>query len=247
MITMPIPGTCSSIFGRFFDGAHLLAHDRDEDLALRVERPDIGTGIIFLLGQTPIARRGGRRVAALTWRLEIGGRRRSRVAACGDRIARFVDGADMRPDDAVNALIEHLLGHPLAGLAAIGRNAHEGCYCRRQGAGAQYLPPIQHVLQAIPQRAYVVGPVLHFKHDAIIGCGIDRLSRTSLRRQKGCESRLALLQSPDNAVQSGNIGHFRLLPAKAPSYGLARQAVNRAVAQDPLGGCGPAYGEACVR
>src|SRR5207245_7303130 len=116
------------------------------DLALRVERPDVGSTIVFLLGQPPIACRCRRRVTALARRREIGGFRRARVAACGNRIAGFVDSADMRPDDAVDALIEHLLGDPLAGLAAIGRNAHKGRYRRRPGAGAEYLLALVHVL-----------------------------------------------------------------------------------------------------
>src|SRR4029077_217409 len=91
---------------QIFDRAHLLAHDCDHNLALRVERPHIGAGIIFLLGQSPIARRRGRRIPALTGRCEIGGFRRTWVAACGDRIAGLLDSADMRPDDAVDALIE---------------------------------------------------------------------------------------------------------------------------------------------
>ena len=106
----------------------------------------------------------------------------------------------MRPDDAVDALIEDLLGHPLAILAAIGRNAHKGRYRRRQGAGAKYLPAIEHVLQAISQSAYVIGTVLHFKHDAIIGRGIDRLRRAGLRSQEGYEGGFVLLKGLDYAV-----------------------------------------------
>src|SRR6516225_5594704 len=54
-----------------FDRPHLLAHDRDQNLALWVERPNIGARIIFLLSQPPIARRRGRRIAALTRRFKI--------------------------------------------------------------------------------------------------------------------------------------------------------------------------------
>jgi len=112
-------------FRQVADRPHLLAHDRDQHLALRVQRPDIGALVIFLLRQPPIARRGGGSVAALAGGLVIGRRARARIAAGGYCVQRLLDRADMRPDDAVDAMVEHLLGNPLAGLAAIGRNAHE--------------------------------------------------------------------------------------------------------------------------
>ena len=55
----------------------------------------------------------------------------------------------MWPHHAINTLIEDLLGDPLADLSAIGRNAHEGRNRWGQAAGAQYLPAIQHKLQAV--------------------------------------------------------------------------------------------------
>ena len=56
-----------------FDRPCFLAHDRDQNLALRVERPNIGARIIFRLGQPPIARRRGWRITALARGLEVGG------------------------------------------------------------------------------------------------------------------------------------------------------------------------------
>src|SRR5262252_8661501 len=164
-----------------FDRAHLLAHDRDQDLALRVERPDIGTGVVFLLGQSPITRRGGRGVAALPRRLEIRRRARAWIAAGGDCVARFLDRADMRPDNAVDALVQYLLGNPLAGLAAIGWDAHKGRHRRRQRARLHYLAAVQHVLQAIAQCANVVRPVLHFEHDAVVRRRVYRLRNAGFR------------------------------------------------------------------
>src|SRR5215471_3085931 len=110
----------------------------------------------------------------------------------------------MRPHNSVNTLIEDLLGDPLADLSAIGWNPHKRGHCRRQAAGAQYLPTIQHELQTIPQRADIVGPMLHLEDDTVVGCGVNRLSCCDLGRRKCYESRLALLQGSDHTVQSRN-------------------------------------------
>ena len=115
----------------------------------------------------------------------------------------------MRPDDAVDAVVEHLLGDPLAGLAAVGRNPHEWGHRRRQAGAAHDLAPVQHVLQAIAQGADIIGAVLHLEHDAVIGGGTDRLRDTDLGRGEGGEGGLALFQGPDHAVQAGCIGHCR--------------------------------------
>src|ERR1700690_888160 len=86
-----------------FDGFYFLAHDDDENLALRVERPDVGFGVILLLGYAPVAHSGGRSVAAEAGRLEVWRRDRTRITARANGIARLLDGADVRPDDAVDA------------------------------------------------------------------------------------------------------------------------------------------------
>src|SRR5690348_2488690 len=48
------------------DSPHLLALNNDEDFAIWRERPNIGALVIFLLGETPIACRTCRRIAADT-------------------------------------------------------------------------------------------------------------------------------------------------------------------------------------
>src|SRR5215472_6115727 len=53
----PDPGDLLQHLWQIFDCPRLFAHDSDQYLALRVEWPDIGTGVIFLLRQPPIPRR----------------------------------------------------------------------------------------------------------------------------------------------------------------------------------------------
>src|SRR5271169_3500440 len=126
-------------------------------------------GCHFYLAPTPpIARRRRGRIAPLTRRLEILRRAGPRITAGGDCVARFVDGADMRPDDAVDALVQDLLGDPLARLAAIGGDAHERRHRRSQCPSLQDLPAVQHVLETVAQCADVVWAMLHLEHHAIV-------------------------------------------------------------------------------
>ena len=172
------------------------------------ERPGVGALVIGLLVDAPIARGGARRVAALPGRLVIGGLARPRIAAGLDRVARLLDRADMRPDDAVDADIEHLLGDELVHLAAIGRDAHERRDGRREAARLQDLRAVEHVLHAVAQLPDVVGVVLHLEHDAVIGGGADRLRRADLGRRERDKGRLAAFERADRRVEARNVGHL---------------------------------------
>src|SRR5712671_381677 len=119
------PGYLLQHLRQVADRPLLLAHDHDEHLALRVERPGVGALVIGLLVDAPIARGVARRVAALAGRLVISRFARPRIAAGLDRVPRLLDSRDMRPDDAVDADVEHLLGDELVELAAIGRDADD--------------------------------------------------------------------------------------------------------------------------
>src|SRR5260370_2849573 len=100
----PDPRNLVEHLGQVLYCTHFFAHDRDQDFALRVERPDIGAGIIFLLRQSPIARRSRGRIASLTRRLEILRRAGPRITAGGGPVARLVHRTDMPPDHAVYPL-----------------------------------------------------------------------------------------------------------------------------------------------
>ena len=115
----------------------------------------------------------------------------------------------MRPDDAVDTLVQHLLGDPVAGLAAIRRDTHKRRHRRCQTAGPQDLPAIQHVLQTVPQCADVVWTVFHLEHYAIVRRGVYRLGNSNFRRDKTDEGGLTLLQGANHAVETRCFGHCR--------------------------------------
>ncbi|MNC88602.1 hypothetical protein D3C83_44340 [compost metagenome] len=118
---------------------------------------------------------------------------------------RFGDGADMRPDDAEHAAVQHLLGDPLVHLDAVGRDAHHRRHRGRDRARLDDLPPVQQVLQAVAQRGGVVGLVLHLEHHAVVAFHRDRLRRRRLGRAEAHEYVLALLEDLDDAVQPRDV------------------------------------------
>ena len=129
-----MPGTFFENVFQVLDALGVLDHQDDENLALGIERPDVGALVILLLGDAPVAHRRGRAVAADAGRLVERLVLQPRIAAGGDRVIGLLDIADMRPDDAVGAEIEHLLGLELRLLAAVRRNAHERRHGRRERA-----------------------------------------------------------------------------------------------------------------
>src|SRR4051794_12555071 len=116
----------------------------------------------------------------------------------------------MRPDDAVHANIQHLLGDPLTVLAAVWRYAHERRHRGRDAGRRGYLAPVQHVLQAVTQRLDVVWIVFHLEHDTIIWGAADGQGCTNLARRERHESGLARFQRLDHAVQTRDV-HSGLL------------------------------------
>jgi hypothetical protein len=72
---------------------------------------------------------------------------RLHVAGRLQGMPRILHSIDHREDDAVDTDIEHLLDDPLAVLAAIHRDTHEGHHRRRQRAAFQDLPAVQHELK----------------------------------------------------------------------------------------------------
>src|SRR5262249_40867844 len=208
------------------DRALFLAHDDDEHFALGVQGPGVGAFVIGLLVETPVTRRVAGRIAALPRRLAILGLARPGIAAGLHGIPPLFDRRDLRPADAVDPDIEHLLGYKLVHLAAIRRDAHEGRDHRREAARFHDLCPVEHVLHAIAQRADVVGVMLHLEDDAVIGRRSDRLRGADLWRREGHEGRLAAFKGADRGIEARDIGHWVLLirpprggasPASAPA------------------------------
>ena len=195
-----MPGTFFRMSGRFWMPTRVLHHQDHEDLALGIERPDVGAIVIILLAEPPVAHRLGRAVAAHAGGLVERRGLQARIAAGGDRVIGLVDGRDVRPHDAVDAEIERLLGLQLRLLGAIRRNPHHRRDAGRDRAGSGDLAAVEHVLQAIAQRPDVPRIVLHLVDDAVVFGGGHRDRGLGIGLAKRRERRLAGLQGADHAV-----------------------------------------------
>ena len=193
--------------GEVLDGADLLAHDGHEDLALGVERPDVGDAVVVLPPDAPVARRRDGRIASLAARLQVRAVRRARIAARGDGVARLLDGAHVRPDDAVDAEVQHLLGKPLVHLAAVRRDADERRDRRRQRSAVDDLLAVHQELEAVAQPLHVEGVVLHLEDDGVVAGGGQADRVLDLGAGEGGEGGPAGLQGLDDAVQPWQLGH----------------------------------------
>lgn len=151
-----------------FDRSRVLAHDDEEDFALGIEWPNIGAAVLFLGRQSPVARGHRWCVAALSPGLEIACRGGPRVATRGDGLPRLGDRAHVRPDDAINAGIEHLLRDLLARFTSVRRNTHEGRDSGCDTPAFRDLAPTQHVLRAVAERPDVVGITLHLEDHGVV-------------------------------------------------------------------------------
>src|ERR1700747_3247837 len=94
---------------QIFDSSRVLTLYDNQDFPSRCQGPDIGATVVFLLRQSPIARRARGSVATNAGRIVERSVFKSRIAAGAYGIPRLLDRAHMRKNDAVNADIEHLL------------------------------------------------------------------------------------------------------------------------------------------
>ena len=108
----------------------------------------------------------------------------------------------MRPDDAVAAEIERLLGLELRLLVAVGRDPHHRGDGRRHRAGFGNLAAVEHVLQAIAQRTDVPWIVLHLVDHAVVFGGRHRDRGLGFRLAEAGERRLARLQRFDHSIET---------------------------------------------
>ncbi|CAM2153704.1 hypothetical protein PT2222_20268 [Paraburkholderia tropica] len=185
------------------DRLRAFAHQANENFTVRRERPDVGLLIVLRHRQAPITRSIGRSVAAHALRFIDRRMLRTRIAARRHRVIRLFDRGHVRPDHAVRAAIEHLLGEALVHLRAVRRNARDGRHARRDRAGFGNLLAAQHVLQRVAECRNVVRVVLHFEHDAVVG-RIAHLDGALLVELRECGERgLAGFERADNAVDAG--------------------------------------------
>src|SRR5882724_10970239 len=202
------------------DRLGVLALDDRQDLALRRQRPHVGPRVVLALREPPVARRSRRRVAADAGRIVQRGARQARIAAGADGVARLLDGADVREDDAEHADVEHLLGDPLIHLAAVRRNAHERRHLRRERPALDELAAVQHVLERVAQHRRAHRRVLHLERDAVEGRAGERGRGLDVRRGEAAEGDLPLLQGLDDAVETRDLGRGRLLPLAYREAGI---------------------------
>ncbi len=216
-----MPGTCFRMSARLAMPWVSSIISMHQDLALGGERPDVGLAVVFLLGQAPVAHRGGRAVAADAGGLVERRGREARIAARRDRVAGLVDGGDVRPQHAVDAEVERLLGEPLIVLAAIGRDAHHRRHRRGERAALHERAAIEHVLHAVAQRPRVPEIVLHLVDDAVEFRRAHRDGRLDLGLGERGEGGLAFLPGADDTIQTRKFGHV-----SPPDAGLAFCAQN---------------------
>ena len=184
------------------DPLGVLHHQDHEDFAFGIERPHVGALVVFLLRDAPIAHCRARAVAADALRLVQRFVLQARIAAGGDRVVGLLHRGDVRPDDAIAAEVECLLGLELRLLGAVRGDAHDRSDRRRHRAGARDLPAVEHVLQAVAQRPDVPRIVLHLVDDAVVFGGRHRDRGLGFRLAEAGERRLARLQRFDHSIKT---------------------------------------------
>ena len=210
--------------GEALDPRRVLDHQNDEDFAVRRERPDIRLPVIVLLGQAPVAHGMARTVAPDAGGLVERCGFEPGIAARRDRVIGLLDRAHMRPDHAVDAEIERLLGVPLRHLAAVGRNADHRRHCRRDGTGPGDLRAAQHVLQGVAERADVPGVVLHLEDDAVVARRRESDGALDVGGGERGEGALSGFQRRDDAVEPRYFGHPGLRKVRFDGGNLAAGA-----------------------
>src|ERR1700733_13449619 len=93
-----------------FHAARVFDLQHAEYLALRVERPDVGLLVIFLLSEAPITRRRGRTVAADAGGVKERGIAQARITAGAHRIGGFLAPRKLRKNKAAASHVERLPG-----------------------------------------------------------------------------------------------------------------------------------------
>src|SRR5574341_356869 len=193
------------------DGAGLFALDDDENFSVWRERPDVGAFVIFLLRQSPIARRARRRVAANPRRVVARRGREARIAAGADGVPGLFHRAYMRENNAEHADIEHLLGDPTIHFNAVRWNAHDRRHRGSERGAVDKLAAVEHELERLAQPRKVERRVLHLEGDAVElgarhGNGVFNID--GRERDK---SGLALFEGFDYTVKAGYVWHVQRL------------------------------------
>ena len=176
----------------------------------RIQPPDVRPLDVGRNRQAPVARREPGIGAPQPRRLRVRRTQPLRVAHGADGHQRLLRGLDRREDDAVRTHVEHLLDHPdvLGELAAGRRNPHDDGFARQRVARRGDRGRIQKPLHPRPQRADVVGAVLHIEEDEVDIVVCRERNGVRARVDRDAEGHLVLVEQPDEA----GLGHRLRIP-----------------------------------
>ena len=219
-----------------------LDEDPGQQVAVRrVEPPDVRPLDVVRHRQAPVARREPGIGAPQPRGLLVRRADPLGVAHGADgqeRLLRRLDGGE---DDAVRTHVEHLLDHPdvRLELAAGGRNPHDDGLARHRVARRGDHAGVHEPLHPRPQRADVVGAVLHVEEDEVdVVVGRERHG-VRARVDREPEGDLVLVEQPDEAVPSRRIR----IPLSEHERGRCGQGAGRDEGQPREGGShGPLLG-----
>ena len=117
----------------------------------------------------------------------------------------------MRPDDAIGAQIERLLGEMLVHFRAIGGNAHNRRHARGDRARAGDFAAVHHVLQRVAHVGAVPDVVLRLEHDAVVFRAMQRNRGVGGGGREGRERGLAGFERADDVIEAGDISHIHTI------------------------------------
>ena len=185
---------------------------RQQVAVRRIQPPDVRPLDVVRNRQAPVARREPWIGAPQPRRLRVRRTQPLRVAHGADGQQRLRRGLDRREDDAVRTHVEHLLDHPdvPVELAAGRRNPHDDGLARHRVARRGDRGRIHKPLHPRPQRADVVGAVLHVEENEVDIVVCRQSNGVRARVDRDAEGHLVVVEQPDEA----GLGHrLRILLA----------------------------------
>src|SRR5215831_11279463 len=215
---------------RFFDDAH------QQDIALRVQGPEVGGVVVFLRGQAPVS--GGDAIAptALPSRCKVFHPRHLGIPCRRDCGLGVLHGVQVGQHQTIHAGVQRLLDHPLVALAGVRRNPDHRHHVGLQVALFGNPFAVQQHLQGGTQGGEAKTLVFHFNNDrVVVGISdVGQVIQTAVRDRAGAENRLAVLEEVDDLVVAHLLSH--VFPFQFPAWLLASPSTLRSPYCRPLAG-----------